>query len=255
MTLIEEIREYWDLRSSGFSEFVNYDLDKGDGAIFHRIESYLSDHEVKDILDLGCGPGYYSLLFGSKGYNVTGIDYSGLMIEEARKNAKDRNVKVEFLVMDAQKLEFPDATFDLVVSRDVFWCLEEPEKAYSEILRVLRPGGMAIVSDGNYYLYLYDDRYAKAREQNKINRPKEPMKGGHEYFNKGRVDLNVITELAKEMPLSREERPIWDVATLCHLGCRDITIHTRNWTPNDEQNLMTSFDIIFIKGEENGSKF
>ncbi len=222
--------------------------------MFRRIENYLEGFEVKDVLDVGCGPGFYSLIFGSKGLNVIGIDYSDKMVEKAVKNAKDRGVNAKFQQMDAQDLQFPDSSFDLIISRDVFWCLEHPEKAYSEILRVLRPGGLAIISDGNYYLHLYNEDYAKGREEFWNSPKKEGVKGGHYYFNKDNVDFSIIEELAKEMPLSHEERPIWDVSTLSHLGCDDITIHTRNRRISGDKNLVLSFDIIFIKGDKDGNR-
>jgi len=216
-----------------------------------KMERYLEGHDVRDILDVGCGPGFYSMLFGSKGYSVTGIDYSDGMVEEARKNAKDRGVEADFLVMDAQDLQFPDGSFDLVLSRDVFWCLEHPEKAYSEILRVLRPGGMAIVSDGNYYLHHFDKEYAESREEARKAfeaRTKE-MKGGHYAFDDGKVDFKVIDDLSIQMPLSRVRRPAWDAGTLMELGCRDVTLHVRHARPYGDRDLVFSFDVIFTKEE------
>jgi SAM-dependent methyltransferase len=253
MTLLDDIRDYWNIRSSGFSDSILYDMDKRSDEMLGRMEDYLRGHEIKDVLDLGCGPGFYSMMFGSKGFKVTGIDYSDRMIEEARKNAKDRDVEAEFLVMDAQNLGFPDSSFDLVVSRDVFWCLEHPERAYSEILRVLRPGGTAIVSDGNYYLHLYNEDYARSREQARKAYSGKPVKGGHEYFNKDKVDFGIIEDLAKDMPLSREERPRWDVGTLCDLGCEDISVHVRHSRNFTDRNLVFSFDIIFVKSDKNGN--
>jgi SAM-dependent methyltransferase len=251
MTLIEDIRDYWNLRSSGFSGSVLYDMDNRSDETMKKMERYLEGHNVRDILDVGCGPGFYSMLFGSKGYAVTGIDYSDKMVEVARKNAEDRGVDARFMVMDAQNLEFPDDSFDLVLSRDVFWCLEHPERAYSEILRVLRPGGMAIVSDGNYYLHHYNEDYARSREEARkaFEAKRSEMKGGHYAFDDGKVDFNVIEELAKEMPLSHEVRPYWDAEVLCGMGCKDVTLHIRNSRQYGGKELVFSFDIIFYKGE------
>ena len=214
-----------------------------------KMERYLEGHDVRDILDVGCGPGFYSMLFGSKGYRVTGIDYSDKMVEEARKNAKDRGVEADFRVMDAQDLQFPDGSFDLVLSRDVFWCLEHPERAYSEILRVLRPGGMAIVSDGNYYLHHFDEEYAESREEARkaFEASSKEMKGGHYAFDDGKVDFKVIDDLSMHMPLSRVRRPVWDAGTLMELGCKDVTLHVRHARPYGDRDLVFSFDVIFTK--------
>ncbi len=253
MSLIEEIKEYWNLRSSDFSDTILYDLDTTSNRALNKISGYIGDYQVKDILDVGCGPGFYTLTFASKGYNVIGVDYSDKMVDEARRNAESKGIDAKFMVMDAQAMDFPDSLFDLVVSRDMMWCLEHPESAYSEILRVLRPGGMAIVSDGNYYLHLYNDKYAKSRDFARKNTPKEPIKGGHEYFNKEKVDFKIIEDIAKDLPLSHEERPKWDVGVLCALGCKDITIRTRSRPMTDDDNLVMSFDIIFIKEDKDGN--
>ncbi len=252
MTLIEEIREYWNLRSSGFSDFIRNDIDATTDKALQKMEDYLKGYEVKDVLDLGCGPGFYTMMFRNKGLNVIGIDYSEMMIEEARKNAAEKGIDADFRVMDAQNMVFPDSSFDLVVSRDVFWCLEHPEKAYSEILRVLRPGGLAIISDGNYYLHLYNEDYAKSRKASMELMKSKAMKEGHDFFNKDRVDFKIIEEVAKELPLSREERPRWDVGTLCRLGCNDISLHVRNRRV-EESNLVFSFDVIFVKEDVDGN--
>lgn len=58
--------------------------------------------------------------------------------------------------MDGQNLEFADGTFDVVISRNLTWNLENPQKAYSEWQRVLKEGGVLLNFDANWYGYLYD---------------------------------------------------------------------------------------------------
>ena len=57
----------------------------------------------------------------------------------------------------ADALDFEDGLFDVVVSRNVTWNLPEPERGYAEWARVLRPGGLIINFDANWYRYLIDD--------------------------------------------------------------------------------------------------
>lgn len=83
--------------------------------------------------------------------------------------------------MDAQHLTFADASFDAVVSRNVLWNLDDPEAAYREICRVLRPRGVLILEDGNMYLYMNDPEYAvwheAQLEKRKRSRPKRACMG------------------------------------------------------------------------------
>lgn len=102
------------------------------------------------ILDVGTGTGYFAVLLGARGHEVTGIDLTPAMLDEARALADDRGVNARFEVMDAQSLSFPDNSFDAVVTRNLTWTLPEPEQAYAEWLRVLKPGGVLLNFDASY---------------------------------------------------------------------------------------------------------
>jgi len=74
------------------------------------------------ILDLPCGTGRISIFLAKKGYKVVGGDISKEMVRKSVVNAAKRNVssKTEFRIVDAQKIDFPDAIFDVVVSLRFF---------------------------------------------------------------------------------------------------------------------------------------
>lgn len=91
------------------------------------------------ILEIGIGSGR-NLKYYSSSALVTGIDNSEGMIEEARKKASGMK-NVDFLVMDAEYLKFPDNSFDYVVTTFVLCTIPDPVKALKEMRRVLRPSG------------------------------------------------------------------------------------------------------------------
>ncbi len=101
------------------------------------------------VLDVGCGIGGSSrILARDYGFAVTGITISPQQVERAQQlTAKELNV--QFLVDDAMALSFPDASFDVV------WSIEAgphmPDKAVfaTELMRVLKPGGVLVVADWN----------------------------------------------------------------------------------------------------------
>jgi ubiquinone/menaquinone biosynthesis C-methylase UbiE len=99
----------------------------------------------EQVLDLACGTGLISFVaaeaVGPSG-RVVGTDLSGRMIERARETALERGVSnASFARMDAERLDLPDAGFDVITCALGLMYLPEPEKALREMRRVLRPGG------------------------------------------------------------------------------------------------------------------
>ena len=103
------------------------------------------------ILEIGCGPGRLSVrLARDHGFDVTGLDLDPAMIERARANAAEATGEVRrpsFLVGDVASMSFPDRSFDLVVSTLSMHHWADPDAGLSEIARVLRPNGRALLWD------------------------------------------------------------------------------------------------------------
>jgi ubiquinone/menaquinone biosynthesis C-methylase UbiE len=104
------------------------------------------------VLDVGCGTGNLTQTarpaVGYKGA-VWGIDASPEMIELARKKAASAGQVITFEVGLIEKIPYPAASFDVVISRLVIHHLPDGVKrlAFAEILRVLKPGGHLLVAD------------------------------------------------------------------------------------------------------------
>jgi ubiquinone/menaquinone biosynthesis C-methylase UbiE len=101
------------------------------------------DCEGKKILEYGCGLGSYAFYLAEKKANVYGIDISDIAIKHAHDTAKKRDVSIDFRVMNAENLEFPAETFDIICGSSILHHLEL-SKAVKEIYRVLRKGGKAV---------------------------------------------------------------------------------------------------------------
>ncbi len=100
----------------------------------------------KRVLEYGCGTGSSAFEIIKHGAReVVGIDISPVAIELSQKKAREENVedRTQFLVMNAEKLEFPDNSFDLVCGIGILHHLDL-ERSYSELSRVLRPGGIGV---------------------------------------------------------------------------------------------------------------
>jgi arsenite methyltransferase len=103
------------------------------------------------VLDIGSGAGTDSLvaaqMVGGEG-NVTGIDMTPEMLDKARAAAAELGWKnVEFVASEAERLPFPDASFDVVISNGVIDLVPDKDAVFSEIFRVLTTGGRIQIAD------------------------------------------------------------------------------------------------------------
>lgn len=103
----------------------------------------------KNVLDLGCAAGYGSnyLAANAKATHITGVDVSKEAIEYAGN--KFQSSKLKFQIASAETLPFRNGDFDVVVSLEVIEHVENYQKYLSELTRVLKPGGTAIISTPN----------------------------------------------------------------------------------------------------------
>ena len=162
-TILEENREYWTGRAAGYSEVNQVELStvqrkKWKQCIQKELVKHFPDRTVSSlsVLEVGTGPGFFAILLAELGVSVTAIDLTPAMLFEAVKNASSLAGTIRFLEMNAEALDFLDNSFDLVISRNLTWNLPQPETAYAEWVRVLKPGGLLLNFDANWYSYLFD---------------------------------------------------------------------------------------------------
>jgi len=132
--------------------------------LFDKCVTHLSFPPQARVLEIGCGTGAMMRLLARRSDfsgTALGIDQSQPFIEAARRFAADENVsdRVEFRRGDAHNLEFPSEAFDAVIANTVISHVTEPSTVIREMVRVLRPGGSAVVFDGDYasLTYAYPD--------------------------------------------------------------------------------------------------
>jgi arsenite methyltransferase len=107
--------------------------------------------EGQHVLDLGSGAGndcFVARAIVDDSGHVTGLDFSDEMLTKARKNAQKLGyANVDFVAGDIEDMPFDNNRFDVVLSNCVLNLVPDKEKAFAEIMRVLKPGGHFCVSD------------------------------------------------------------------------------------------------------------
>jgi ubiquinone/menaquinone biosynthesis C-methylase UbiE len=153
--LKERVREFWQQHPCG-TKFS--DAEMGSREFFERVEAHRYEKEWHiqsaanfagtrglKVLEIGCGMGTDGAQFARAGADYTGIDLTDAAIELARKRFAVSGLSGNFRISDAENLDFPNDSFDLVYSHGVLHHTPDIEAAIGQIYRVLKPGGRAVI--------------------------------------------------------------------------------------------------------------
>lgn len=145
------VGQHWAGRAPEFDFVPHHGLhSEGQRQAWLGVLSRLAGPEPLRVLDVGCGTGFLALLLAELGHHSNGIDLAAEMVERAKAKAQQSDVHAYFREGDAEALDFPDSSFDLVVARHLIWTLPDPEEAVREWLRVLKPGGRIALVEGSW---------------------------------------------------------------------------------------------------------
>lgn len=243
----ERIVRYWGKRSESFLLQRRQELHSAMAVRWLReIERqirkmrFTGAEEPLRILDVGCGTGFFTILLAKQGYEVTGTDLTPEMVENSRKLAAEEGISCKFFEMDAEHLDFPSETFDMVVSRNLTWTLPDAAEAYREWLRVLKKGGILLNFDANYGLSDFADTSG--------------LPETHAHHTVGDEMMRECEEIKRQLPISSYSRPAWDLETLGKMNLKrfeiDLGISTRIYTEKDEfYNPTPMFMLSAVKPE------
>ena len=140
--------------------------------------------------------------------------------------------------MNAEALDLADESFDVVISRNLTWNLPHPDRAYAEWARVLKPGGLLLNFDANWYAYLFDDEAQAAYERDRVNSAEQGV-----WDQNVGENFDVMEDIARRVPLSNIRRPEWDLALLQGLGLHaeaDGQIWQRVWSEEEKLNFSST---------------
>lgn len=253
-TYEEENIHYWTNRAAGYSTVNQEELASDQRSVWRGVISGKiaarfpgrRPNEIK-VLDVGTGPGFFAIILAELGYQVTAVDYTASMLREARRNAGLLADRIHFQQMNAEELSFQTAAFDVLVTRNVTWNLRDPEKAYGHWMRVLKPGGVLLNFDANWYRYLRDENALLAHAQDRKNLSVSDVRD-----ETAGTDISAMEAIAMQAPLSAHQRPAWDLRVLRGLGMRaiaDTDIWKQVWTKEERINN-ASTPMFLVEGQK-----
>ena len=204
--------DYWSGRAAEFSalRMKEYETPMRN-QLLKYIRTLLPDDRPIQALDVGCGAGFLTLLLLERGCNVTAIDFSDEMLEQAKRNCCEKGFSsgVTFLQMDAQNLLFPDNSFDFVITRNVVWTLPDAETACLEMFRVLKAGGTLLNMDANY-----GKAFNEADARGEL--PHHPTQTLEQLRTRNRI--------VRDLDITKAQRPLWDFSIFWDAGATDIRV-------------------------------
>lgn len=206
--LTDLVTDYWDSRAKDFSafrkaEYHSVQFDKWE----KELTAKLGSANGAKVLDVGCGSGFMSAILAKIGFAVTGVDLSEEMVEQAKAFVAGEGMQIDFHQMNAVKLEFPDSSFDFVLSRNLTWTLPNLEQAYKDWLRVLKPGGKIIN---------FDAEYAKDFTKERVEKHAAHVDCSEEQNRQ-------CAQIYEMLDISKASRPAYDSIVLAKLGA-EITV-------------------------------
>jgi len=131
-------------------------------SFYRRLQAMEIGLPDQRLLDLGTGTGLLARRFASQGTEVSGVDISDGQITMAKSAAEKQALSINYLVAYAENLPFPVDTFDVVTANQC-WMYFDLNRTIPEVCRVLRPGGLLLVSHFSFMPHL--DSIVRASEQ------------------------------------------------------------------------------------------
>lgn len=176
---LDEVRKYW-TENVNSTQFWKGDVNKiGSAEFFDTVKAFIRknyEHRYRlidqesakfpggKVLEIGCGVGWESIAWAENGMDIHSIDLSPAALDLAKKNFEHNNLKGDLRLANAEELPFEDNSFDIVTSLGVLHQTESTERAVSQVHRVLKPGGHAVIT--LYYKYSWKILLAKFAKVN-----------------------------------------------------------------------------------------
>ena len=146
--------KYWSKYAAMYDDYAEYVMGKSLRLLL--IKKLSGERDLREVVEFGCGTGYYTKAIARNALRVLATDLSDEMLDMARVNLKEfPNVTIE--KADCEGAAYPPERFDAVIMANVLHIIEDPRKALRESFRILKKRGLIIViSYTDYGMNWYD---------------------------------------------------------------------------------------------------
>ncbi|MFA6113789.1 MAG: methyltransferase domain-containing protein [Sphingomonas sp.] len=166
----------------------------------------LNEHDCRRVFDLGCGTGYDALALARRGFQVEGMDFAQVAIDQAKRLADSEGLEIDFRQGDVgMPLPYADAAFDAVISNLVLHSFDDIalRRIVDEVDRILRPGG----------LFLFHANSTEDLERRLAVQPPERQLGARSYVLAGGQTMHFLGRDTCEALLADWEQLVLEPAT------------------------------------------
>ncbi|MGH3663771.1 MAG: class I SAM-dependent methyltransferase [Micromonosporaceae bacterium] len=207
----DQLRRWWDKQAHKYDAGMAF----FDRRLFGDTRDWICEAAAGDVLEVAIGTGL-NLAHYPADVNLTGVEWSDAMLALARRRSAELGRKVDLRHGDAQRLEFPDASFDTVVCTYGLCAIPDEKQALAEMTRVLRPGGLLLLAD-----HVESSLWPVRALQGLMELITVPMGGehfrrrpsrqvrdlGYAIERRDRFKLGIVERIAARKPLTGSQQP------------------------------------------------
>ncbi|MCH7229445.1 class I SAM-dependent methyltransferase [Glycomyces sp. L485] len=139
---LDDLRRRWDKEADHYDRSMTW----AERRFFDDTRDWIAGRAQGRTLEVAIGTGL-NLEHYPEGVELTGIDLSPRMLDGAKRRASELGRDADLRTGDAQRLDFPDGSFDTVVCTFSLCAVPDDRRAVAEMVRVLRPGGLLLLAD------------------------------------------------------------------------------------------------------------
>jgi SAM-dependent methyltransferase len=219
-TVFEHIEKAWSADAGGYDQAIQKQLsNKKDVKHWQDELRLVFGEKPLHVLDVGCGPGFFTIMLARLKHNVTSVDGAEGMVKRARINVKKEAANTKIYKSDAVLLDKEKGgSLDAIVSRDVVWTLYDPEKAFIRWKNLLKTDGKIVIYDGDYRRDRSSLRYHVLKLSSGLitllMEGKPRKKQQHSSVGNG----------FEQLPMIRHKRPQYDQELLLKAGFSKVEV-------------------------------